>query len=152
MEIRNVEDRNSLSIRLTTAGSELPGRIGECYGEIWAYMSRKGIKAIGMPFVLYHNMDMNNLDVDIGWQIEQDDPGEGRIRQMVVTGGEVLYAMHAGPYSALEDTYREVMAYIGENKIKTAEWMYEIYLNSPEDTPEENLKTEIYFPIVSREK
>ena len=47
----------------------------------------------------------------------------------------------------MENTYNKVMAFIKEKEIKTTEWMYEVYLNSPENTPEEELKTEIYFPI-----
>ncbi|NLG18555.1 MAG: GyrI-like domain-containing protein [Fibrobacter sp.] len=149
MEIKSVKDQNALVVRLTTPAWELPKVIGEVYGELMAYMGRKGIKDMGMPFVLYHNMDMNALDVEIGWQINEKDSGEGRIKGRVVPGGKVVYALHTGPYSTMENTYKKVMAFIGEKGIKTAEWMYEIYLNSPENTPEEELKTEIYFPIIS---
>ncbi|MDG5815152.1 GyrI-like domain-containing protein [Chitinispirillales bacterium ANBcel5] len=148
MEIKEVNSKNSLAVRLTTSFSELPKVIGNVYGEIMEYMSRKGLKLSGYPYVLYHNMDMDNLDIDIGWQTEEDDPGDGaRIRQSKIPGGRVVYALHTGPYATLEKTYEQVMAFIDKNGLKTQEWMYEVYLNSPENTPESELKTEIYFPL-----
>lgn len=147
MEIRNTVDQKALVVRLTTRASELPRVFGEAYGEIMAYMGRKGINLSGRAFALYHNTDMENLDIEIGWTIDQDDSGEGRIKFRVIPGGKVVYALHKGPYSTLENAYNKVMAFIKEKGIKTTEWMYEVYLNSPENTPEEELKTEIYFPI-----
>lgn len=149
MEIRNTVDQKALVVRLTTRASELPRVFGEAYGEIMAYMGRKGINLSGRAFALYHNTDMENLDIEIGWTIDQDDSGEGRIKFRVIPGGKVVYELHKGPYSTMENAYNKVMAFIKEKGIKTTEWMYEVYLNSPENTPEEELKTEIYFPIIS---
>ncbi|KMQ52312.1 transcription activator, effector binding protein [Chitinispirillum alkaliphilum] len=149
MEIRDVKEQKALAVNLTTPFSELPNVIGKVYGEIMEYMGRKEIPIKGFPYVLYHNMDMDNLKIDIGWQIDQDDEGEGRIKQTVIPAGKVVYAMHTGPYSTLEKTYNEVMDYMEKEGIKTEEWMYEVYLNSPENTPEDQLKTEIHFPVKS---
>ncbi|HLV30211.1 MAG TPA: GyrI-like domain-containing protein [Chitinispirillaceae bacterium] len=149
MQLKDTKETKTLSIRLTTSVSELPKIIGEAYEEIMAYMQHEGVQCSGYPYVLYHNMDMNNLDVDIGWPVQHDANGEGRIKPSTIPGGKVLFATHKGPYSTLENTYKEVMAYIEKNGIKTTEWMYEMYPNSPQDTPPEELITEIYFPVKS---
>ena len=63
MEIREVPERNTLVVRVTTPVAELPGLMGRVFGEVAGFMQRKSIPFAGMPFALYHNMDMSNLDV-----------------------------------------------------------------------------------------
>lgn len=149
MQIKETDELKTLMIRLTTSVSELPKVIGEAYKDIMDYMQSSGIQCSGYPYVLYHNMDMNNLDIDIGWPVQQFDNGNGNIKPSTIPGGKVLFETHTGPYSKLEDTYKKVMEYIKEKGIKTTEWMYEMYPNSPLDTPEDKLITEIYFPVIS---
>ena len=54
--------------------------------------------------------------------------------------------IHVGPYSELERTYTPLMKHIEDQKLSVTEWMYEVYLNSPEETPEAELQTEVCFP------
>ena len=147
MEIRNVEEKKTLAVNLTAPASELPNVIGEVYGEIGAYLGRKGIEMTGAPYVLYRNMDMDALDLEIGFPAGGNDQGEGRIKPSRLPAGRVVTAIHKGPYKELEKTYEKVMAYIAAEGVKTTEWMYESYLNSPMDTAEEELLTELFFPL-----
>jgi len=110
-------------------------------------MQRKAIPFGGMPFALYHNMDMSNLDVEIGFPISGAVAGEGEIRASTIPGGKVVRAVHTGPYETIESTYNALFAFARENKLPLADWMYEFYLNSPESVPPDKLETEICLPI-----
>ncbi len=147
MEIKTKNETKTAVVRATVPLRELPGVIGEAYGEIMAYFFRTGLSPTGFPFVLYGNDDMDALRVEMGFPVDREVKPEGRVEAGTIPGGEVLSEIHVGPYTELERTYTPVMKYIQEQGLAVTEWMYEIYLNSPEDTPETELRTEICFPL-----
>jgi len=147
MEILRKKDQPTLSIRYRTAAAKLPETMGPIYGEIASFMARKGIPFAGPPFAMYYNMDMENLDVEIGFPVGKVEPGEGRIKAGMLPGGPTATAKHTGPYTTIEKAYNALTAFVAERGVKPEEFMYEEYLNSPEDTPQEKLETNIYFPL-----
>jgi len=147
MEIKENKAQPTLAIRYRTPASKLPQTMGPIYGEIAAYMGRKGIGYAGPPFAMYYNMDMEDLDVEIGFPVDQEVDGEGRIKAGTLPGGPTATATHKGPYATIETTYNALMAFVAEKKLQPQAFMYEEYLNSPEDTPPEKLETNIYFPL-----
>ena len=61
--------------------------IGESYAKIAAYMGEKGVHPSGEPFVAYHNMDMQDLDVEIGFPIASPIPGKADIKSCSIPAG-----------------------------------------------------------------
>jgi effector-binding domain-containing protein len=149
MEIKEVAEQNTLMIRLITPASRLSDVMGEAYGELGAYMGRKGIQFAGPPYAMYYNMDMEALDVEMGFPTVAKESGERRIKTGRIPGGKVASALHAGPYAKLEETYRKLMDYVNEKGVQVyEEWMYEFYLNSPMEVLPEDLQTEIRFILM----
>ncbi|MBN2051774.1 MAG: GyrI-like domain-containing protein [Spirochaetales bacterium] len=147
MEIIEREKQPTLAVRYRTPVADLPKTMGPIYGEIAAYMGKKGIPFAGPPFAMYYNMDMNDLDVEIGFPVAEAAAGEGRIFPGTLPGGRIARAQHLGSYETFEKTYTALTAFIKEKGLETETFMYEEYLNSPEDTPPEKLATNIYFPL-----
>ncbi|WP_319560768.1 GyrI-like domain-containing protein [Marispirochaeta sp.] len=147
MEIKEVDEQHTLALRYTTPVSKLSETMGKLYNEIAAYMQQEEIPFAGAPFALYHNMDMEALDVEIGFPVSSPARGKGRIQAGTLPGGKVLCTLYTGPYSGMEKPYGELMDYIQQHKLKTASFSYEYYLNDPAITPEDELQTEIYFPL-----
>ncbi|MFP4563417.1 MAG: GyrI-like domain-containing protein [Spirochaetia bacterium] len=146
MEIIETKDRHTAAVRLRTPVSELPQVMGKVYGEIAGFMGKKGISFAGPPFALYYNMDMNDLDVEIGFPTAERIEGEGRVQPGTLPGGPAATAKHVGPYATIEDTYNALTAFVKDKGLAAEDGcMYEEYLNSPEDTPPEKLETNIYF-------
>ncbi len=152
MNVREVKEQNTLRVRLVTPVSELPNVMGPIYGEIAARMQSEGVPFVGPPFALYHNMDMEALDVEIGFPVPSPMEKSGRLEPGTIPGGKVVSEIHTGPYSTLEETYNKVMAFIAAEKIKVTPWMYETYLNAPGEVPDAELKTEIFFPVEEQVK
>lgn len=147
MEIKDVPETTTLAVNLTVPASGLPEAIGKTYAQIGAFMEAKGIPMTGAPYVLYRNMDMDALDIEIGFPAAPESEGEGDIRPSVIPAGRVVTTIHLGPYGELEKTYTKVSEFAAQRNITLSPWMYESYLNSPEDTPPEELQTQLYFPI-----
>jgi effector-binding domain-containing protein len=147
MEIKDVEEQNTLMVRLTTSVKELPAVMGEIYQEIASYMGQGGIEFAGPPYAMYYNMDMDALDVEIGFPIGADDKGKDRVKQGRIPGGQIVTATHFGPYGKLEETYTKLMEFVKEKKLSVHEWMYEYYLNSPMEVKPEELQTQICFVL-----
>jgi len=147
MEIKNVDRKQTLMVRMTVPAAKLSDIMGEVYGELGAYMGQKGIPFAGAPYAMYYNMDMEALDVEMGFPVLSDDKGEGRIKPGEIPAGRVVAAVHHGPYATIEETYTKLMAHVKEEGLETTEWMYEYYLNSPMEVKEEELQTEICFPL-----
>lgn len=147
MNIIERGDTPVLSVRYRTSGTELSATMGPIYGEIAAFMGKKGIPFVGAPFAAYYNMDMDDLDVEIGFSVASPTQGDGRINATNLPGGSFATAKHTGPYATIEETYNALTAFVSEKGLQTESYMFEEYLNSPEDTPPEKLETVIYFPL-----
>ena len=85
--------------------------------------------------------------VAIGFSVASALVGSSRIQAGKIPGGKVAVEMHIGPYDKIEEAYNRLSAFVNENGLEMDIYSYEFYLNDPCETPPEELKTEIYFPI-----
>ncbi len=76
-ELVNRSTQPTLTIRTRTAVQNLPQVLGPAYGAILQYAGQLGVQPCGAPFVAYHNMDMQDLDIEIGFPFAQELTGLG---------------------------------------------------------------------------
>lgn len=146
-EIKEQKAQPTVSIRTRTSLSKLPELIKKSYGEIANHLNEcKGV-CNGAPFAIYYNMDINDMDVELGFPVAEKIKEESEIKNSQIPSGKVLQFTHVGPYSELEKTYGAAMNWIKENNITTIGTVCEFYLNDPETTPANDLETEIRFFI-----
>jgi effector-binding domain-containing protein len=113
------------------------------------YMQVHGVGMNGAPYVAYYNMDMTDLDIEVGVPVAMVTEGNGRVESDVLPSGKYASTLHIGPYSTLEPAYRALMAYMENHNLKSNGPAYEFYLNDPQDTPENKLETKIQFIVGS---
>lgn len=147
MELREVPERNTLSIRTTTLAENLPQVIGKSLWQVLDYLSTEGVQTAGPPFALYHNMDMSNLDVEMGFPVNEKVPGNEEVKPSSIPAGQVAVDMHLGPYETMEVTYNKMLAALQEQGLEMDTFMYEFYLNDPDEVSPEEIQTEIFMPI-----
>ena len=147
MEVRSIEERPTLMIRTSTPVEKLSEVMGASYGEIMQVLASSGAQPAGPPFAVYHNMDMSNLEVEIGFPVSTAAEGSGRVKAGKLPGGKAAVALHVGPYEKIEEAYNRLTAFVNEKGLEPESFCYEFYLNDPAETPPEELKTEIYFPV-----
>ena len=147
MELRNVDEQDTIAVRLVTPVERLSEAMGSTYGRIIEYLGSEGVQPSGPPFAVYHNMDMTALDVEIGMPVPSPMEGSGDLKPGTIPGGRVAVGMHTGPYDTIGESYEALMAFVRENGLEMDSFSYEFYLDDPRSTPPEELKTEIFFPV-----
>ncbi len=146
IEILNQIEQPTLTIRTITKMEELPKLIGESYGKIAAYLKELGQLMTDVPFVAYHNMDMQNLDIEIGFPVSKAFPQKDTIKAGSIPEGRVVFCMYRGAYSEIEPVYMEMAKWIETNGYEAIGTSYEYYYNGPE-FPESEFLTKIMMPI-----
>jgi len=93
--------------------------------------------------------DKLRFDACISWDDRSVKP-QGEISNKIIDGGRYAMFLHKGAYENLQSTYNMIGDWIVKNGIEVRDKpMFEKYLNrDPRRTKPENLKTEIYVPII----
>ena len=141
------EEMASVVIRTRCSVDQLPNVIGPAYQRIGAYLGARGIEPAGPPYVGYHNEDMQDLEIEIGFPIAEVIKPEGEFEEGSIPAGEYASTLHVGPYSDFEQAYARLSTWLEEQAIESTGACYEIYLNDPANTPEQALQTLILFPL-----
>ena len=139
-----------VSIRTTTKLELLPQVIGESYMKIMSYLQELGEQPIFAPFTAYYNLDMQNLDVEMGFPVARLLPEKDDIMVREIPASKVVASMYKGPYSGMEQPYNEMAKWIGEKGYVSTGVCYEYYFNSPQEVPENELLTKIVMPVISK--
>jgi effector-binding domain-containing protein len=126
---------------------DLPQKFGEAYGAIAQYLGELGEQPSGPPFAAYHNMDMQNLDVEIGFPVSKKLTDRGDIQAGEIPGGKMATCLYIGPYGEIEPAYDALSQWMKENGYEATGVAYEMYLNDPQQTPPQELQTQIVFPL-----
>jgi effector-binding domain-containing protein len=140
-----------LSVRSRVPVQELPQFFSRVYGAIGQYIGELGEQPEGGVFALYHNLDMQNMDVEAGFTVSKPLPGKGEIQPGTVPGGTYAICHYTGPYDQMDPAYDFLKEYAHDRGYKVGEIIYEWYLNGP-DVPPQELQTDIAFPAVHIEK
>ncbi len=107
----------------------------------------------GAVFTLYHKFDpvKNKVVYTIGIPLSET-PNEIETPYFIkkLPDMKVYSVIHKGPYRHLGNAWATQMMHQRAKKFKSKRGLvpFEVYLNSPEDTDEKDLKTAVYFPIV----
>ncbi len=138
-------------------------KIGDAYGILfsWAYKNKiKNKKNIMEKNTFSYGIYYDDPNVTCADKLRSDacinntDDSvelEDSITKNVIKGGKYAVFLHVGEYSKLQDIYNIIFSsYIKRNDIQLADLpIFEKYLNrNPKRTKPENLRTEIYIPIV----
>jgi AraC family transcriptional regulator len=93
----------------------------------------------------------DQLRSEAGVVVEEGVPLPDGLTEQKIPAGEYASTIHVGPYEQLGDTWARFM---GEWLPASGRRMgpgvsYEIYHNTPMDTPKDQLRTEIRIPLAS---
>lgn len=139
-------DQPTLCIRTRVKAQDLPRLIGVSYGRLAAYLSELGELLADIPYVAYHNMDMEDLDVEIGFPIARAVEGKDDMQPGCIPAGKQVFCMYRGSYAQMAPVYEEMAAWIAENGLVNTGVSYESYYNGP-GFPENEFLTKIIMPV-----
>jgi len=148
-EIKEQPAQKTLSIRTRAAVEDLARLFGEGYGAIAQYLGELGEQPAGAPFAAYYNMDMADLDVELGFPVARPLPGRAEIKPSELPAGQVATSLYTGPYSDIEPAYTNLIEWAKDKGYEVTGIAYEFYLNDPTATPPAELQTQIMLPLKS---
>lgn len=136
-----------LSIRTHTPVQGLKDIIGKAYGEIARHLGSQGMQPAGAPFIIYYNMDMDHLDIEVGFPVAGPVTGQGEIHSNQIPAGSYATCLYTGPYEGLAEPYDALGKWMGEQGFQPTGKAIEFYFNDPVTTPKEELKTQVLFEL-----
>jgi AraC family transcriptional regulator len=127
-------------------------QIGKAFGSLSGLL--KGPAPAGAKFIaLFHDdptvTAADRLRSDAAWLLPANTNAPDGLIEQHVPAGKYAKTIHAGGYETLPQAWRGLLEewLPGSGQRKRAGANYEIYLNTPMDTPKEQLRTELYVPI-----
>ncbi len=145
-ELVNRPAQPVVSIRTRTSIQNLPQLMGQSLGAVAQYLGQMGQQPAGAPFAVYYNMDMQNMDVEIGFPAARL-PGKDNIRAGELPAGKAVSLLHVGSYETVKAAYEAAGQWMKANGYESTGVVYEFYLNDPAQTPPERLETQLVFPV-----
>ena len=134
-------------VRTRSSVQDLPNLIPGIYAQIAQYIGGLGEQPAGPPYVAYYNMDMQDLDIEIGFPVSDSVSGKDDIQTGEIAGGTFAACLHIGPYSEIAPAYEALSGWVKGEGHKTTGVAYEIYLNDPAGISPEKLQTQILYPL-----
>ncbi len=146
-ELKTLAPRSVLLMRFRAPASELPRAFFRRYASMLQYLQQQGQAPVGHPFAIYDNIDDNAADVQAGFVIEVDVAPTSEMLVTRLPGATVAALTHAGAYENIEPSYFRLLEWAHERGLTRSGRFMETYLNSPLDTPDSELRTEIMVPV-----
>ena len=112
IELLQSNDQPIISIRTVTTAEQLHNLIADSFFKMATYLNELGEYPNGVPFVAYHNLDMQNLDAEIGFPVTKILPDRENIKAGYLPAGQSIFCMYRGPYNQIEPVYEEMAEWI----------------------------------------
>jgi effector-binding domain-containing protein len=148
--IKKVEAETVASIREVIPGY---GAIGNLFGPLYVYTSKKRLKVTGPPIGIYHDPEYREKDADVeaAVPVSGNPLPEGKVKVSQLPAVEQMACLvYKGPYEEISRGYQAVMSWIENNAYKVVGPCREVYLKGPgrilKGNPVEYI-TEIQQPI-----
>ncbi len=152
-EIRTVPERTVLYVRKTGSYSTAAAGAWEALCR-YAYSHKLVNKNSTMIGISHDDPDITEADklrYEACITVDKPVKPDGEIGVRTIEGGTYAVFMHKGPYDRLGETYRAIYSrWLPESGEKLRDLpCHEVYLNrDPRRTKPENLRTEIFVPLV----
>ena len=146
IDIVTTDARKAIAVREKVRTGDSPQAVGRMFGELMPLIGKE-VVCTGPPFALYHSWSKEETDMELGFPISGEGISSGRVHTIELPAVRAATTLHVGPYDRLMETYDRMNAWMGESGHRPADYLWEEYLNSPDDTPPEKLMTRIYWPI-----
>lgn len=147
IEMVETQEQPTLVLKTVTSVSEMPKILGKAFMDIVTHIMELGEQPVGPAFVGYFNMDMERLELEIGFPVSKPLPGKGEIMAGHIPAGRQVTCMYKGPYMEMPPAYEAINQWIKDNGYKPTGTVYEHYYNSPDEVPESELLTKIVFLV-----
>lgn len=147
IRLKQTPARWTVSVRKTiNFMEEYAAFFGDALSRIDAFLSGRGALTGSPAMACFHNMDLEHLDVEVGYHLSQELPGQGDIACQGCPSCRIVTAIDMGPYEQQDPTLMELFGYIEAQKLAMQGPILYYYLNEP-DRPESEYLTQMAIPV-----
>jgi AraC family transcriptional regulator len=150
IEFKSIKEKHVACIIATGPYNQLP----ELFSELMDYVMEHNITTIEHPYCTFFNNTMEvppeELYYEIGIPFTGDAPEECSVNIKKIPGHCAVSTIYKGTYEKTEQVYLTLMEYAVENGYLIAGPVTEVYINSPMEVPENELLTEVQFPVMKK--
>ncbi len=93
----------------------------------WEKINKKGLFSV-IDMLFFYKWDM-----DIGIPCPDSVKVTGNIKKTLLESGKYIRMIHKGSYKNVGDTYKKILDYAAEQKLKIENYSIEFYLNDPRE-------------------
>lgn len=138
-----------LSYKTSMDSTEIGRIMGEAFQKLGQFIGMNQIEVAGPALSVYRDYTDDGMTVDIGFPVAAAALGKatGEIKAGQTPSGKAIKVVHKGAYDRLRDTYGEIEEHFKAEDIPMSPIAWEVYLNDPNSTPEEDLITEIFMQV-----
>lgn len=126
----------AVAIRTTVPLSGIPDFLGEAFPELDAAIRAGGGQVIGPPFVRYHSVKPDAVDLEAVLCTDQPVPARGRVAPLKLQAAKAAVVRHVGHYSKLQPAYEAIDRWVKEHGLHPTEAPREVYVTSPAEIPD----------------
>ena len=124
-------------------------------GDFMQVAGTQGIELSGPMLGIYYNSPMDTPADSLVWEIGFEVPDTTKVSEPLVIKTwdftKVAKATHTGTYETVDQTYPQIFEFIGKQNMMPAGPTMERFLSDPQKVAPEELKTEIWVPVSSRQ-
>ncbi len=151
-KVMDVPAKQAIYISLSGEYSSLD--FGSTWGRLWQFVKEHKLFSAGMEHIaIYHDdpkvTESEKLRTDVCLVVQKEAKPHGDIGVKEIKGGRFAMFHYQGAYENLGAVYDTIYAkLLPENGLQLRDYhCFEKYLNHPDKTTPEKLKTEIYVPV-----
>lgn len=148
----SIKETDYIYINRSCTFDEMPSVMENDFTELMTYSSNHNEKISDAPFTVYHKWDMVNKRAEFSscvpyTEIPADLPSTFKVGKRQAT--KTYAVKHTGPYTFAGNPWSAIYGRQQAKVFKINKKIHpmEIYLNSPKDTPENELQVEIHMPV-----
>lgn len=132
-----------------TDPEQIAQAMGAAFGKAFEFMEAAEVSALSPPITVYTEMPGANMTFRCGFFVASEDASkaEGGVQADQIPEGKALHAVHVGPFTNMNQTHGALWAHAKANGLSSAMPVWEIYIDDPNETDEDELRTEIYHSL-----
>lgn len=115
-------------------------------------MMTQNVEMNGPPYSAYYTSPAEVAPEDMQYEMGVPFIGiaseSGKVKIKELPAQDVIYTIYEGPYNKVGQVYEILMNKIIEEGYQMVGVPVEIYLNSPMEVSEDELLTEVQFPVI----
>ena len=147
--VQSVDGMTVVGVRKSCPVAKIGETMSDAFTEAESKVAAAGMPTDGQQVSVYHKFDMKNgiFEFTSGYQVPQASNADGLSVWSMPTS-EAFRVDHQGCYGHLGNAWSAANQHVRYKKMKQSKvGTFEIYKNSPDSTPKEELLTEIYLPL-----